>query len=107
MGAEDYGVEAAELAAHAKRVHDIAERVNTARQAVDEVGLGGVDIYGLLCSPLVIPAIQMFQGENDELVESAANLGAGIAEAIESAAATYEALEEQAAAHAKAIEDAL
>lgn len=107
MGAEDYGVDAAELAAHAKRVHDIAERVNTARQAVDEVGLGGVDIYGLLCSPLVIPAIQIFQGENDELVESAANLARGIAGAIESASSTYEALEDQAAEHMKNVQDAL
>lgn len=107
MSAPGYNVDPAELSAHSKRVADIADRVNRVRDAVNEVGLGGVEVYGLLCSPLMIPALQLFQGDNDELVSSAAELGTALAETLEARATDYRNLEDMTSDHMGKLGEAL
>jgi len=87
------------LAAHAGKVAGVADGMREAGAAGSQVGLGGVAAYGLLCSPLVIPALQAFQGDADELLRSAADLASALSEGISRNIADYDDLERRLQAH--------
>ncbi|GDY32866.1 ESX-1 secretion-associated protein [Gandjariella thermophila] len=92
-----YDVSAAELASHARQAGDVAERVGRANGAAQQVGLGGVGMYGLLCSPVLIPALHAFFGDCDDLLKNAADLGHACAEGIQHTQRNYEQVERDVA----------
>jgi hypothetical protein len=53
---DGFGVDTAELAAHAKAVDQVAEALNQAFSAAEQVTLG-VQAYGLICGPLFVPMV--------------------------------------------------
>ena len=71
-------------------------RAETAGDAADEVGLGGVSTYGLICSPIVLPAIHLFFGDATSLVKKAAELGDAYAKGLESNSDVYESVDKDA-----------
>ena len=88
-----------ELAAHASKVAGVADGIREAGAAAAEVGLGGVQAYGLLCSPLLIPALQAFQGDSDDMLRSAADLATALSAGISQTIASYDELEQQLQQH--------
>ncbi|GLZ43603.1 ESX-1 secretion-associated protein [Actinokineospora sp. NBRC 105648] len=89
----------AALSAHAGQVAGVAEGIREANTAGQQVGLGGVQAYGLLCSPLVIPALQVFQGQVDDLLQSASDLAGALSDGITRTITDYEDLERQLQTH--------
>jgi hypothetical protein len=87
------------LSAHAGKVAGVAEGIRAASAAGSQVGLGDVHVYGLLCSPLLIPALQAFQGDVDELLQSASDLAGALSEGIKGTIANYDDLERQLKTH--------
>lgn len=94
MTGPGYDVDSGELHAHAGKVTEVADKVSAANNAGAQVGLGGVEAYGLLCSPIMIPALQMFQGDLDELTKSASDLAQSLADGIKANVTDYQQLEE-------------
>lgn len=91
--AEFTDVDLEQLDRHAQQVGDVAHMVSGAHGAGQQVGLGGIEAYGLLCSPLMIPALQMFQGDMDELLKSAADLADAISEGLKTNSMDYAHIE--------------
>ena len=89
----------ASLSAHAGKVAGVAEGIREASEAGNRVGLGGVEAYGLLCSPLVIPALRAFQGNADDLLRSAADLASALSAGVSRTITDYDDLERRLAAH--------
>ncbi|SER92985.1 hypothetical protein [Actinokineospora terrae] len=89
----------ASLSTHAGRLAAVADGIRDADSAAAQVGLGGVEAYGLLCSPLVIPALQVFQGHMDDLLKSASDLAGALSEGISRTVTDYDELERRLAAH--------
>jgi hypothetical protein len=81
------------LSRHAGKVAGVSDRITGANNAGKQVGLGGVDSYGLLCSPLIIPALQLFQGDMDELLQSAADLAGALSDGIKKTITDYTEIE--------------
>ena len=77
-----YGVSPAELKAHADKVHAIVDRIERANQAAKQVGFGGFTEYGALCSPLLVPAIQLWCGRSDDVIAQAKDFGDACAEGL-------------------------
>src|SRR4051794_24553326 len=85
------------LSNHAGQVADVSTMINEANQAGQQVGLGGVEAYGLLCSPLIIPALQMFEGNADDLLRNAAELAGALSDGIKRTITDYTDLEQRIA----------
>ncbi|WP_018684157.1 hypothetical protein [Actinokineospora enzanensis] len=83
------------LSAHVGRVAHVSDMINEANTAGQQVGLGGVDAYGLLCSPLMIPALQMYAGNTDDLLKGAAELAAALSDGIKRTITDYDGVEQQ------------
>ncbi|OLR93846.1 type VII secretion target [Actinokineospora bangkokensis] len=89
----------ASLSSHASKVASVSAGVREAAAAGDQVGLGGVEAYGLLCSPLLIPALQAFQGNSDDMLRSAADLAEALAAGVKQSTTNYEDLERDLQEH--------
>ncbi|MCE7002421.1 ESX-1 secretion-associated protein [Kibdelosporangium philippinense] len=83
------------LSRHAGKVGGVSDIIREANTAGQQVRLGGVGAYGLLCSPLMIPALQAFQGDMDDLLQSSADLAAALADGIKRAITDYDTIEQQ------------
>ncbi|SDI19134.1 hypothetical protein SAMN05192558_101219 [Actinokineospora alba] len=100
MSAPGYEIkDSVSLSAHAGKVAGVADGIREANTAGGQVGLGGVEAYGLLCSPLMIPALQVFQGDMDELLRSASDLAGGLSDGIKQTITDYDELERRLKAH--------
>ncbi|WP_181777709.1 type VII secretion target [Amycolatopsis pittospori] len=97
MSGPGYGVSPEGLKAHADQVADLAARIRKASAAADQVGMGGFAGYGLLCAVPVGGVLQLAQGDNDELMTSAANLGDALSDALKKAATDYTKIDDDAA----------
>ncbi|MFD1048893.1 hypothetical protein ACFQ1S_26830 [Kibdelosporangium lantanae] len=81
MSADGYGIKDPDtLSNHAGKVADVSTMISEANAAGQQVGLGGVQAYGLLCSPVLIPILQAFQGDSDDLLRSASDLAGALAD---------------------------
>jgi hypothetical protein len=78
-----------QLKDHAGQTRQIAKGVDQAADAASEEGIGGVDAYGLICSPILIPALHLFFGDAGSLVKSAADFGDAMADGLESNSDVY------------------
>ena len=94
--ADHFTVSPATLREHAARVRAIASGVDTAGEAADEVGLGGVGSYGVICSPILLPALHLFFGDATGLVKQAAALGNAYAAGLEANSDGYEGVDKDA-----------
>jgi hypothetical protein len=92
-----YGVSPERLKAHADQVSDLADRIRGAASAATQVGMGGFGGYGLLCAVPVGGALQLAQGDADELMTSAADLGDALSGALKKAATDYTKIDDDAA----------
>ncbi|KFZ79328.1 hypothetical protein ED92_27485 [Amycolatopsis sp. MJM2582] len=97
MSGPGYGVSPERLKAHADQVADLADRIRGAASAANQVGMGGFQGYGLLCAVPVGGVLQLAQGDADELMTSAANLGDALSDALRKAATDYTKIDDDAA----------
>ena len=88
-------VDPAQLKDHATEVRQIAKGVDQASDAAGEVGIGGVDGYGLICSPILIPALHIFFGDAGALVKATADFGDGMSEGLESNSDVYSGIDKE------------
>ncbi|SMD24918.1 hypothetical protein [Kibdelosporangium aridum] len=96
MSTPGYEIEdPATLSTHAGKVAGVADMIREANTAGQQVGLGGVGAYGVLCSPLMIPALQAFQGDMDDLLQSSSDLAGALADGIKRAITDYTGVEQQ------------
>lgn len=96
MSADGYGIKDPEtLSSHAGKVADVSTMISEANAAGQQVGLGGVQAYGLLCSPVIIPILQAFQGDSDDLLKSASDLAGALADGIKKTITDYTNIEQQ------------
>ena len=101
MSAPGYEIEDPQaLSTHAGKVAGVSDMINGAKNAGNQVGMGGVEAYGLLCSPLMIPALQLFQGDMDELLNSAAELAGALSDGIKRTITDYSDIEHKVKAQA-------
>jgi hypothetical protein len=98
MSAPGYNVDREQLYAHAAHVAELAARITNAADTANQVGFGGFQGFGLLCSIPVGGVLQYFQGGSDDLLRSAANLGEALSEAIAKTAAGYTTIEDDVVA---------
>jgi hypothetical protein len=84
------------LRAHATDVRHIATAVEQAADAANEVGIGGIDAYGLICSGLIIPGLQAFFADAVGLVKKAGDLTDAYADGLEANSDIYEDVDEDA-----------
>lgn len=85
-----FTVDTTALRHHAAQVRHIAEGVGQAADAATEVGIGGVDIYGVLCSALIVPALHGFFGDAVDLVKKAGEFTSTYAEGLETNSDVYD-----------------
>jgi hypothetical protein len=96
MSADGYGIKDPDtLSSHAGKVADVSTMISEANAAGQQVGLGGVQAYGLLCSPVIIPILQAFQGDSDDLLRSASDLAGALADGIKKTITDYTNIEQQ------------
>jgi hypothetical protein len=96
MSADGYGIKDPDtLSSHAGKVADVSTMISEANAAGQQVGLGGVQAYGLLCSPVIIPILQAFQGDSDDLLKSASDLAGALADGIKKTITDYTNIEQQ------------
>lgn len=107
MSGPGYGVSPESLKKHASEVADLADRIRKAAAAANHVGLGGFKGYGLLCAVPVGGVLQLAQGDTDELMNSAANLGSALSETLGKAATDYTKIDDDAAALQRELEKQL
>jgi hypothetical protein len=91
-----FTVDVTQLRQHAADVRQIAGSVDQAADAANEVGIGGLDIYGLLCSALIVPALHGFFGDAVDLVEKAGELTDAYADGLEANSDVYEEVDKDA-----------
>ena len=89
-----FTVDTTALRHHAAEVRHIAEGVGLAADAATEVGIGGVDIYGALCSALIVPALHGFFGDAVDLVKKAGDLTSAYAEGLEANSDVYDQVDQ-------------
>jgi len=98
VNAPGYDVDRTQLDSHAAVVADLAARITNAADTANQVGFGGFQGFGVLCSIPVGGVLQAFQGQSDELLRSAANLGEALSEAIAKTATSYTTIEDDVVA---------
>jgi hypothetical protein len=91
-----FTVDSTQLRQHASDVRAIAHSVSQAADAANQVGIGGLDIYGLLCSGLIVPALHLFFGDAVELVKKAGDLTDAYADGLEANSDIYEEIDKDA-----------
>lgn len=96
MSSDHFTVAPAILREHASAVRQIANGVDTAGDAANEVGIGGVSTYGLICSPILLPAMHVFFGDAQTLVKQAAALGDAYAEGLDANCDVYQGVDQDA-----------
>ncbi|MGH8961718.1 MAG: type VII secretion target [Jatrophihabitantaceae bacterium] len=84
------------LRAHASDVRHIATAVDQAADAANEVGIGGIDAYGAICSGLIVPALELFFGDAVGLVRKAGDLTDAYADGLEANSDVYESVDQDA-----------
>lgn len=96
MSAPGYEIkDPASLSSHAGKVAGVSDMIGEANTAGRQTGLGGVEAYGLLCSPLMIPALQAFQGDLDDLLTGAADLASALSDGINRTISDYDDIEQR------------
>jgi hypothetical protein len=88
-----FSVDVAQLRAHAADVRQIAQSVDLAADAANEVGIGGVDMYGLICSLLIVPGLHAFFGDAVDLVTKAGDLTDAYADGLNANSDVYEGVD--------------
>ncbi|MGH3387466.1 MAG: type VII secretion target [Actinomadura sp.] len=91
---DGFEVKRTDLDAHASQVNAVAGRVDKANAAAKESTLGGWGMYGLLCSPIIVPALAGFFGDSDDLVKKSAELGHAMSDALQTTRKNYDAIEQ-------------
>jgi hypothetical protein len=91
-----FTVDVTQLRQHAADVRAIAQSVDQAGDAANEVGIGGLDIYGLLCSALIVPALHGFFGDAVDLVKKAGELTDAYADGLEANSDVYDEVDKDA-----------
>lgn len=95
--ADDSGgfeVNRGDLLRHAADVDRFAARTDRVRTIAQTEGLGGSQAYGLLCSPLLIPALEIFSGNTEDLLTTLGDAGHGLADGLRACAGTYDSAED-------------
>lgn len=90
-----FTVDPVALRRHASEVRRVATGVTQAGGAANEVGIGGVDIYGLLCSGLIVPALHGFFGDAVALVTKAGEFADAYADGLENNCDEYDEIDRQ------------
>ena len=93
MGENGFEVDRSALDTHAGKVDHVAGRVDKANQAAAASTLGGWQMYGALCSPVIMPTLAGLFGDSDDMVKKAAELGRSMATGLRSSKQNYEAVE--------------
>lgn len=91
-----FTVDVTQLRQHAADVRAVAGSVAQAGAAAGEVGIGGMDIYGVLCSALIVAPLHGFFGDAVELVHKTADLADAYAEGLEANSDVYEEVDNDA-----------
>jgi len=84
------------LRQHAAEVRRVADGVTQAADAVNQVGIGGLDTYGVLCSPIMMPALHYFFGDAGDLVSKAGALTDAYADGLEANSDVYQGVDKGA-----------
>lgn len=92
--ADGFEVNRTDLDKHAAQVDRFASRVGKAATIIDTEGLGGVDIYGALCSPLMMTALHIFFGDTKDMLDRLAGLGHSMADGVRTNSANYASAED-------------
>jgi hypothetical protein len=92
--AAGYNVSPERLKAHADQVAELAERIRNAAAAANQVGLGGFAGYGPLVGGVVGAVLTVANHKSDQLMNSAADLGGSLSEAIRKTATDYTKIED-------------
>ena len=82
-------VDPAQLKEHSAEVHQIAKGVEQASDAASEEGLGGIDAYGLICTPIIAAALNGFFGDAGTLIKNTADFGDAMADGLQSNSDVY------------------
>ncbi|MBP2473125.1 hypothetical protein JOF53_001997 [Crossiella equi] len=90
-----YRVSDEELDRHARQVDDVKAKVGTAHGAAQQVGMGGVGAYGLLCGAVLVPALELIRGGTDDALASAAEYADAIAAGLRESRADYGSTDDQ------------
>lgn len=89
-----YEVERSALETHAGRAEKVAARVDKADEAAAASGTGGWQMYGLLCSPLLVPTLSALFGDSDDMVKKSAELGRAMANGLRASKRNYDDVED-------------
>ncbi|PZS16904.1 MAG: hypothetical protein DLM57_09445 [Pseudonocardiales bacterium] len=85
-----FTVDVTQLRQHASDVRRVAASVGQAGDAANQVGIGGLDIYGVLCSGLIVPSLHAFFGDAVDLVNKTAGLADAYADGLKANSDVYE-----------------
>ncbi|MFD0691575.1 type VII secretion target [Actinomadura fibrosa] len=88
-----FEVDKSALDTHAGKVDKVAARADKASEAAGASATGGWQMYGALCSPLIVPTLAALYGDSDDMVKKAAELGRSMAGGLRSTRQNYEAVE--------------
>lgn len=83
------------LQTHAGKVETVARRVDVAARAAKTVDLGGAGTYGLLCSTIIIPALEGFFGDTVDIIDTLSDMGNAYSEAIDHQHLQYDDMEKR------------
>jgi hypothetical protein len=89
----DVDVVVSQIRAHAGRVEDVADHVDTARSAASQVSMAG-EAYGMLCSPLLVPILGALEGAGIAGISAGAAAVDGTAMALRTMATSLEVVDD-------------
>ena len=92
----DVDVMVSEIRAHAGRVEEVGNHIDTARSAAGQVSMNA-EAYGVLCSPLLVPILGLLEGAGIAGIAASAAAVDGTALALRAMASSYELVDEIAA----------
>lgn len=100
---DHFTVDPAVLQAQASAVHGVAQLVEAAGAAADQVQLGG-DAYGKLISPLLDPVLAALLPNVAGSIKRAAELGESIVDGLRDNSDVYQSIEDDLTSALKAVD---
>lgn len=86
-----------EMRAHAQRLDGLATRAEDANTNAQGLAQGaGFDLYGLMCSPILVPILQIAEAANVGALQALTDVMSGRRDTFDSTATAYEGTEEYA-----------
>lgn len=98
-----YQVDPALLRQHAANVGQIAGEVEHASDAANEEGIGGLSPYGVLFSPLAVPALGAVATLAKSMISGTGSLGREIQKSLSHNIDLYELVEQDATSKVKGV----